>query len=163
MVLASWKTCHSIGCSAWFSYNNEIYKVICHIVYLLNDHQWFYETFSMPIINNFTGGTTLDFYNFLARGFYSFRDDKLSYKSHGNRPFPKWSGSDWPLVTAAWCLRLLAMDSHEKTFRHKVRHNLKATILKLNVTQRSNFTAKVILYSPYQDFSFHVRAQRKID
>ena len=42
------------------------------------------------------------------------------------------------------------MGSHQKSFRHKVRHNLKATILKLDVTQRSNFMTKVILYSPYQ-------------
>ena len=31
-------------------------------------------------IDNFTGGTTLDFYNFLVRGVYSFRDGKLSNK-----------------------------------------------------------------------------------
>jgi hypothetical protein len=47
------------------------------------------------------GGTALDFYNFLARGFYSFCDDKLSNKSHSNRPFPKWSGSDWLFVMVA--------------------------------------------------------------
>jgi hypothetical protein len=29
---------------------------------------------------DFTGGTTLDFYNFLVRGVYSFRDGKLSNK-----------------------------------------------------------------------------------
>ena len=53
------------------------------------------------------------------------------------------------------------MGSHKKTFRLKVRHNLKATILKLDVTQRSNFTAKVIMYSPYQVLLISCSSEKK--
>ena len=37
------------------------------------------ELRQQPSHTNFTGDTALDFFNFLAQGFYSFRNDKLSY------------------------------------------------------------------------------------